>query len=78
MTSKRLDSINDFTRHGYKLRVDCLACNRVVVLDPRPLVAMCSKRGWSRDIHAVKRRLRCSECGSQDVRCGPAFGDKPT
>jgi hypothetical protein len=75
MSSKRLDSIADFARHGYRLRVDCLQCKRVAVMDPCRIVEICSKRGLSRDMHAVQRRLRCSVCGWRDVRCGPAFGD---
>ena len=75
MSSKRLDSIADFARHGYRLRVDCLACNRVAIMDPRRIVEICSKRGLSRDMQAIERRLRCSACGSRRVRCGPAFGD---
>jgi len=75
MSSKRLDTIADFARHGYRLRVDCLSCKRVAIIEPRQIVELCSKRGWSRDMRAVERRLRCSACGSREVRCGPAFGD---
>jgi hypothetical protein len=73
MSSKRLDDIGDFRRHGYSLRVDCRTCKRVAILDPSSLVLLCNKKGWSRQMASVEGRLRCSGCGSKDVRCGPGF-----
>ena len=73
VSSKRLDDVGDFHRHGYTLRVDCLACKRVAVLDPLDLVQRCQRNGWSRQLASVERRLRCSGCGSRRVRCGPGF-----
>jgi len=75
MGSKRLDSISDYARHGYQLRVDCRDCGRAALLDARELTALCSKRGWNRDVFSLSKRLRCSNCGSRNVRHGPAFGD---
>ncbi len=74
MSSKRLDEIGDYSRHGYRLRVDCLGCKRIVIIDPLELVMTCQRRGWSRQIDAVERRLRCSSCGGREVRLEPAFG----
>lgn len=74
MSSKRLDDLGYFLRHGYRLRVDCRACKRVAILSPLPLLELCSRRSWSRQIGDVERRFKCSECGSRDVRLGPAFG----
>ena len=74
MSSKRLDTIADYTRHGYTLRVDCLKCRRVAIINPLQLTLRCQKRGWSKQIAAVERRLRCSQCGNREVRLGPAFG----
>tara|TARA_R110002072_G_scaffold216863_3_gene374409 strand:- start:17620 stop:17817 length:198 start_codon:yes stop_codon:yes gene_type:complete len=34
MSSKWLDTISDFSRHGYTLRVDCRACKRLAIIDP--------------------------------------------
>ena len=73
MSSKRLDDIGDFRRHGYSLRVDCRTCKRVAILDPSRLVVLCNKKGWSRQMASVEARLRRSGCGSKDVRCGPGF-----
>ena len=74
MSSKRLAAINDYTRAGYRLHVDCRGCNRVVVIDPLEIVLLCQRRKWSKQIGEIERRLRCSKCGSRDVRLGPAFG----
>ena len=74
MGSKRLDSLADYHRHGLRLRVDCLACKRVAILDPLPLLERCKARGWRYSIDQVTARLVCAECGSKRVRCGSAFG----
>ena len=73
MSSKRLDSIADYSRHGYALRVDCRSCRRVAVLDPLQIVLQCQQRGWSKQMAALEGRLRCSRCGSRQTRLGPAF-----
>ena len=73
MSSKRLDSIADYSRHGYALRVDCRRCRRVAVLDPLQIALQCQQRGWSKQMAALEERLRCSRCGSRQTRLGPAF-----
>ena len=74
MGSKRLDSLGDYLRHRYRLRIECRGCNRVVIEEPLSLLDLCRKRGWGHQLPEVERRLRCSQCGSRDVRLGPAFG----
>ena len=76
MSSTRLDTISDYARHGYRLQVDCRKCGRVAKLDARAITEQCIKQGWNRDIGQIEQRLRCSQCGSRDVRCGPAFGSE--
>jgi hypothetical protein len=73
MSSKRLDAISDYSRHGDMLRVDCKGRKRVAVIDPWQIVQLCQRRQSSRQMQVVERRLRCSQCGSRDVRCGPSF-----
>ena len=75
MSSKRLDTIADYSRHGYALRVDCCHCRRVAVLSPLSIVLLCQKRGWSKQMSALEGRLRCSLGGSRDTRLGAAFGN---
>lgn len=71
MSSKRLDSISDYHRHGFNLRVVCLGCGRVIVIDSLELTQRLHNAGKSRDMGAVQRRLRCAECGGDRVKCGP-------
>lgn len=75
MSSKRLDSLSDFTRHRYRLRADCLRCEKVTIMDPMPLLMRCQAKGWSYRLAAVADRMDCAECGSRQVRIGPAFGN---
>lgn len=74
MSSKRLSSLSDYARHGYKLRLDC-RCGRAVLIDPRKVLALCHERGWPHTFEAVVSKLRCAECGQRPTRIGPAFGD---
>ena len=73
MGSRRLDSLTDVSSARFKLRADCLACKRVVILEPIPLKLLCHDRGWSLRLEAVQARMVCAECGSRNVRLGPAF-----
>lgn len=75
MGSKRLDSLSDYLRHGYRLRIDCKGCGRGVIVDPFPILERCHKQGWPYTMPAIERRLRCSICGGKNLRLGPAFGD---
>lgn len=75
MSSKRLDTIADYWRHGFALRVDCLTCRRVALLNPLGILLLCQKRGWSKQMAAVESRLKCTRCSSRHIRTGPAFGD---
>jgi len=74
MSSKRLNTIADYSRHGYALRVNCLKCQRVVVLNPLEIMMACQDRGWSKQMAAVEKRMRCKKCGSRDIQLGPALG----
>ena len=75
VSSKRLDTLSDFSRHRYRLRADCLRCKRVTIMDPLPLLMRRQAKGWSYRIGSVASRFVCAECGSREVRLGPAFGD---
>ena len=52
MSSKRLDSLADYSRHRYRRRADCLRCKRVTVLDPLPLIERCQAKCWHEDRRA--------------------------
>lgn len=71
--SKRLDSIDDYHRHGFRVQVECKQCCRLVILAPLPILMRCVEKRWSRRLEAVAKRMVCAECGSRRVRLGPAF-----
>ena len=73
VSSKRLDKISDYARHGYAITVQCRSCGHSAKLDARAISDEAVKRNLSRDIGAIERRLRCQKCGKRDVQCGPAF-----
>ena len=74
MTSKRLDTLSDFARHGYGLRIDC-ECGRVVLADPHKIIRACQKQRISYRLDAVAGRLRCERCGRKPWRVGPGLGE---
>jgi len=74
MSSKRLNTLADFARHKYKLRIEC-ECGRVVIADPHRMIAACQARGVSHSLESVTARLRCAKCGKKPCRVGPGFGD---
>lgn len=73
MSSKRLDTLSDFARHHYKLRIEC-ECGRVVLADPHEIILACQKRGLSYKLEAFSARLRCERCGKKPWRVGPGLG----
>jgi hypothetical protein len=73
MSSKRLDTLADFTRYKYLLRIEC-ECGRVVVADPYKIMAACQARRISYRLEEVRTRLRCERCGRKPWRVGPGLG----
>ena len=71
MGTKRLDKISDYARHGFNLQAVCRRCGHTSVLDSRAVSTDCIKKRLSRDMEAVRRRLRCGDCGHRDIFCGP-------
>lgn len=59
MSSKRLSSLSDYARHGYKLRLDC-ECGRTVLTDPRAVLQLCNERGSRHTLDGIVTRLRRS------------------
>lgn len=73
MSSKRLSSLSNLARYGYKLRIDC-GCGRVVMLEPRALLLRSHALDLPRTLNGLAERLRCSRCGKRPERIGPALG----
>nr|WP_166177002.1 hypothetical protein [Altererythrobacter segetis] len=71
MSRKHLDSIADFRRYGFRLRVEC-QCGRVRVIEPGDLmVALGRRKNSSRQMALLIPRLRCFECGGRAKYWGP-------
>lgn len=73
MGSKRFETMADFARHSYLLRIEC-ECGRVTLADPRKIIAACQARRISYALPTVSRKLRCSKCGRRPFRVGPGLG----
>jgi hypothetical protein len=73
MSSKRLDTLSDFARHKYLLRIEC-ECGRVVLADPHKIIRACQAKGINYRLDAVAGRLRCERCGRKPWRVGPGLG----
>ncbi len=73
MSSKRLDTLADFARHNYLLRIEC-DCGRVTLANPHKIIAACQARGISYRLETVAARLRCERCGRRPRRVGPGLG----
>lgn len=71
MGSKRLDDLAAYQRHGFRLQVQCANCGRTRSYDPETLLALCYRRGWSRQMLLLQSRFRCTDCGKRNVRFGP-------
>ena len=73
MSSKRLDAISDYHRHGYMLRVECGTCERAVLIEPWQIVQLCQRRHWSRSrcsmwaVIQAKLAIRLTAFGIPDV-----------
>lgn len=74
MSCKRLETMADYARHHYQLRIEC-ECGRVVLGDPHKIIVACQQRHFSYRLEAVSGRLRCQKCGRRPFRVGPGLGD---
>ena len=61
MGRTKLDSINEFARHGYKVRVSC-SCGRKVDWSPFEMIVMLQKRRLPYDVERLEPKLRCGFC----------------
>lgn len=78
MGSKRLDNIADYRRHGFDLQVQCANCGHTKRHAAETILALCNRRGWSKQMMLLEPKFRCSQCGSRSVRCGPLERDDRT
>lgn len=63
MVRHRLDSVNQFARHGYNLKITCDNCGRVVEASSVLMMQELSERRMSLSIAKLEERMKCRVCG---------------
>lgn len=63
MVRHRLDSVNDFSTHGYNLRISCRVCDHVVDASAIEMTMELLRRNLPRSIDLLEDRMKCQKCG---------------
>ncbi len=63
MVRHSLDSVNEFARRGYNLRICCNGCGRVVEASAVLMMMELNQRRASLSIAKLEDRAKCRECG---------------
>jgi len=71
VSTKRLHTTGDLSRHGIPLTVRCTGCGHEATLRGMVLDQLCKARNWDRGPSSVRRRLKCGQCGSRKVEMLP-------
>jgi len=64
------DTIDRAARLGADIRLRCSSkpltdvCGHIKVMTAVELAALCTERGWSRELFDIGAKLACSKCGS--------------
>jgi len=75
MVRHRLDSVNEFARQGYHLKITCNRCGHSVGRDPTSVIVALHARHQSLQIEAIERRLRCGQCRSRGATVTATYPD---
>ena len=71
MARHKLDSVNEFARRGYWLRILCETCQHETHANPIAIMGELHARRASLAIDRLEDRLRCSACGKAGARVMP-------
>lgn len=63
MVRHSLDSVNDFARQGYNLRITCDGCGRVIEANAIEMMVELNRRRAPLGIAQFEERAKCRECG---------------
>ncbi|SFO94124.1 hypothetical protein SAMN04488060_0857 [Qipengyuania nanhaisediminis] len=63
MARHSLDSVNEFARRGYNLRITCLGCGRVIEANAIELMVELNRQRAPLSIASLEDRAKCRECG---------------
>ena len=72
----KLDAINEFARHGYRVRITCSACGNTSDWSPIELMGLLQKRGISLSVDLIEQRMKCSSCGARQAIIRPALAEE--
>lgn len=59
-------SINDYAKFKLDFGVQCRACGRTAVYDPRDAILFFARRKWSTALPLTQAKFRCA-CGSRET-----------
>jgi len=71
MARHKLDSINDFARRGYNVRIRCLRCDYTVDADAVAFMEEVYRHRGPRQIEDLETRMKCRECGHRGAAISP-------
>ena len=63
MVRHSLDSVNEFARRGYNLRITCGGCGRIIEANAVHMMQELAQRRASMSIARLEERAKCRECG---------------
>ena len=63
MVRHKLDSVNEYARRGYNLRISCGGCGRVIEANAVEMMVQLNRRRASLSIASLEERAKCRECG---------------
>lgn len=73
MGSIKTDSINQYARRRYQVRITCRACGHEQTRDPVQLMVLLHQHRISLRVEEVVRHLSCSQCRAKDARIEPSM-----
>ena len=71
MVRHRLDSVNDFARQGYNLRIRCRVCDHVVDASAIEMMGELHKRRLGFSIEKLEDNMKCRACGWRGATITP-------
>ena len=63
MARHSLDSVNEFARRGYNLRITCGGCGRIIEAHAVAMMVELNRKRAPLSIASLEDRAKCRECG---------------
>ena len=71
MVRHRLDSVNEFARQGYWLRITCGKCSHELLANPIAIMSELHARRVGQSVERLEQKMKCSACGHRGARIAP-------